>query len=165
MIDEVNRERSEKMAQIVEQVFDLAEPIVDVCGLNLVDVEYQKEGDRWYLRVFIENPEGELKLKSCEKINRMLGSELDAADIIDRSYILEVSSPGLERPLKKPDDYLKNIGKSILVKTYAPIDGSKEFTGELISYQDDQIVELNSDKGVIKIPVAKIAKAHLLIDF
>lgn len=155
------------MSRVVDKVFSLAQPIVESRGLNLVDVEYQKEGEKWYLRVYIENPEEDLQLKDCEVITRMVGTELDQQDFIDRSYILEVSSPGLERPLKTPSDFRGHVGKDIYVKTYAPVEGQKEFEGMLKKFKSDnqQTVKLELDEGVIEIPFTKIAKAHLTIDF
>lgn len=154
------------MGKVTERVLKMARPFVEARGLDLIDVEYQKEGDNWYLRVFIENPDSKLSLKDCEDISRMLSPELDEEDLIDRSYILEVSSPGLERPLKTAKDFLDHREELIQVKTYASIDGQKEFSGILKDFNTEkEIVILNTDEGVMEIPLSKIAHAHLLLDF
>ena len=152
------------MSTTTEIVAGIAEPIVLSQGLNLVDVDYNKEGSDWKLKVFIENKDGDLTLEHCEKVSKILSEELDRVDPITQSYILEVSSPGLERPLKKPEDYERFKGELIKVKTYGPIEGRKEFKGELILYENN-IVKIKEKEGVIKIPFNKIADAHLVVDF
>ncbi|MFW5998167.1 MAG: ribosome maturation factor RimP [Bacillota bacterium] len=154
------------MSKIADQVYNIAKPIIEANNLQLVEVDYLKEGDDWILRVFIENPEGELSLSHCETISRLLSQELDQIDPIEDSYVLEVSSPGIERPLKTETDFLNNIGKIIYVKTYAPFKGKKEFTGKLIGFENNKIkMEPEDDEGVIKIPFSKVAKSNLTIDF
>lgn len=155
------------MSKIADEVAGIAGPITEVQGLKLIDVEYIKEGSDWKLRVFVENPDGKLEIEDCEKVSKILSKELDRQDPIDKSYILEVSSPGLERPLKNVKDYRDNIGKFITITTYAPINNSKEFTGQLIKFKNNE-ANLKIDgknKGVIKIPFSKIAHAHLAVDF
>ena len=152
------------MPRIVDRVRKIARPIVAAQGLELVDVEYKKEGERWYLKVFLDNSEGELELKHCEVVSRLLGEELDNLDFIDSSYSLQVSSPGIERPFKRTVDYQKNVGKQVLIKTYAPVEGDKEITGELVEIEDDNLVKVKTDKGVMEIPLSKIAQTVMIID-
>ncbi|HKL75738.1 MAG TPA: ribosome maturation factor RimP [Halanaerobiales bacterium] len=152
------------MSRVVDIVKELAEPLVKTEGLNLVDVDYQKEGSDWILRVFIENLDGELTLKNCEDISKLLSAELDRKDPIDKQYILEVSSPGIERPLVDKEDFLRFKGELIEVNTYAPIDDKKEFRGELINFEDNKVI-IDDKKGVIEIPFNKIAHANLTFDF
>lgn len=156
------------MGKVAEEVTCLAEPIVDARGLKLIEVDFLKEGSNWILRIFIDNPNGELEIKDCEEVSRMLSDRLDQEDPIDKSYILEVSSPGLERQLKDKEDFKKYTGKLIKATTYAPIKGQKEFTGKITSLEDEkillEIVENNQEKGVVKIPLAKIAHAHLSVE-
>ena len=152
------------MSKVVDIVKDLAEPLVKTEGLNLVDVDYQKEGSDWILRVFIENLDGELTLEHCENVSKLLSSELDRKDPIDKHYILEVSSPGIERPLKKKEDFIRFKGELIEVKTYAAIEGKKEFRGKLIDFKDKTVI-VDDKKGVIEIPFNKIAHANLTFDF
>lgn len=155
------------MSKIVEEVSKIIRPLVKAKNLELVDIDYLKEGSDWVLRVYIDNPEGDLKLEHCEDISRMLSSELDARNLIKKSYVLEVSSPGLERPLKSPADFERFTGEQIKITTYAPIADSKEFTGKLLNYEkDSEFIELkDKKKGVIQIPFSKIANSHLTVDF
>ena len=154
------------MSKIANEVFDIAKPIVKAQGLELIEVNYLKEGNDWVLRLFIENPEGDLNLSHCEGVSKALSQELDEIDPIEGSYLLEVSSPGLERPLKNSEDFKNHIGENIFVKTYAPFKGEKEFTGKLIAFEDKNIKIKSEDKeGVIEIPFSKVANSHLTIDF
>ena len=130
------------MSRVVSIVKEMAEPLVKTEGLNLVDVDYQKEGSDWVLRVFIENLDGDLKLKHCEEISKLLSAKLDREDPIDKHYILEVSSPGIERPLVKEEDFIRFKGELIEVKTYAAIDDKKEFRGKLIDFEDKKVIIL-----------------------
>ncbi len=154
------------MSKYTELVSEIAKPIVSSLGLNLVNVEYVKEGSDWVLRVYIENKDGELSIDYCENVSKMLSNELDKKNFIKNSYILEVSSPGIERPLKTPEDYNNFTGEKVIIKTYATVDGRKEFMGKLMGLKDDiVIIKQKGPKGVVKIPLAKIAHAYLTIDF
>ena len=114
----------------------LLQPLVDAQGFELVDVEYVKEAGNWYLRAYIDKPGG-IAVDDCEVISRALSDLLDKEDYIEESYILEVSSPGLGRPLKKEKDFARSIGKEIEVRTYRAIEGQKEFTGILKEYDGE----------------------------
>jgi len=154
------------MIKTTEKVKGIAEPIVTAQGLNLVDIEYIKEGANWILRVFIENEKGELNIDKCKIISKLLSKELDRVNPINNSYILEVSSPGIERTLKHANDYKRFTGKLIKVKTYAPINGKKEITGKLEGINNDVIkINIGDKKGVVEIPLNKIAQANLTIVF
>ncbi len=118
------------------KVEELVTPIVDSKNFELVDVEYIKEGSNWYLRVYIDKEAG-IDIDDCVEVSRELEVKLDEDDFIKEAYILEVSSPGLTRPLKKEKDYLRNIGKRIEVKLYKANDCPKEFEAELKAYKDD----------------------------
>ena len=111
-------------------------PIVEAKGFELVDVEWVKEGANWYLRAYIDKPGG-IAVDDCEVISRALSDKLDEEDYIEDSYILEVSSPGLGRPLKKDKDFQRSIGKEIEVRTFRAIDKQKEFTGILKEFNKD----------------------------
>ena len=125
---------------------------------ELVDVEYVKERD-WYLRVFVDKAGG-IDLDDCQKLSEQLSARLDTADIIDGAYILEVSSPGIDRILKKDRDFVREVGKIVDVTLYAPIDGKKFFTGELIG-RDENFLLLKE----ISLPRDKVAQVRLHIDF
>lgn len=149
--------------RVKDRVMKMAEPIAAQWGLELVDVQYRKEGANWYLRVFIDK-EGGVGLEDCQQMSEGLSETLDASDPIPYSYILEVSSPGAERPLKKKDDFIRFQGHEIKVRTYAPIDGRRNFRGRLREIIDESIV-MEIDKEGYCIPLGKIASAHLLVKF
>lgn len=130
---------------------------------ELVDVEFLKENNQWVLRVIIDQPGG-IQLADCEKVNRILGDYLDEKDPIERSYNLEVSSPGIERPLKKAADYERFKGREARIYTYASINGSKKFEGKIAGLIAED-VHLEVDGNTMKIPMEKISKAHLLFRF
>lgn len=149
--------------KIIESIEDLAHPILEDGGLELVEVEHVKEGNNWYLRLFIDKPGG-VTLEDCKKVNEELSEILDMEDPIPQSYILEVSSPGVERPLKKEKDFERFSGKKIKVKTYIPINNQKKFKGLLQGYRDGNVqMELENGEQV-SIPLDKIAKANLLFE-
>ena len=151
------------MARVEELVLDLAEPIVETKGLELVDVEYNKEGDNWILRVFIDK-EGGIDLEDCEQVSEELSTHLDVEDPIDHSYLLEVSSPGLDRPLRTDEDFARFAGELVEVSTYAPVDGQKEFVGELAGLEDGN-VKLLIDEEEVLIPRNKVAQTKLTVEF
>ena len=154
------------MGKITDNVLKIAQPIVENEGLEFVDLEFVKEGDNYFLRLFIDNPENDIGLEECERISNLLSEELDRIDPIEESYILEVSTPGIERPLKKIKDFDRFEGDLVTLKTYAPIVGKKEFTGKLLK-RDDQIIrlQLKTDSKTIDIPYSSIASAHLAVEF
>ncbi|MEK5443094.1 ribosome maturation factor RimP [Fredinandcohnia sp. FSL W7-1320] len=155
---------SKKVTQIVEE---LVIPIVTDLQMELVDVEYVKEGKDWFLRVFIDSEKG-VDIEDCGLVSEKLSEKLDEVDPIPYNYFLEVSSPGAERPLKKDSDFEKAIGKQVYVKTYEPIDGEKIFEGELTSF-DGKLVTINvmvkTRKKSVEIPYEKIANARLAVTF
>lgn len=117
---------------------DLLVPILESNGFELVDVEYVKEGRDYYLRVYIDK-EGGININDCEIVSRALEERLDEEDFISDAYILEVSSPGLTRPLKKERDYERNLGKLIEIRLYKPKNKQKEFVGALKSYDESTV--------------------------
>lgn len=154
------------MGKTIDKITEIVAPIVEEKNLDLVDVEFVKEGGNWFLRVFIEDEKGETSLDDCENVSRVLGEKLDRLDPIEQSYVLEVSSPGIERPLKKLTDYDRFIDKLATIKTYAPIDGIKEFTGIILKREGDDIyLQLKEEDKEITIPFNSIANAHLTFDF
>lgn len=156
------------MSEITEKVEQLASPIAEELGLELVDVEFLKEGRDWFLRVYIENPEGSIDIDQCAAVSNKLSEELDIVDPIPQNYFLEVSSPGAERPLKKDEDFEKAVGQYVFIKTYEPINGMKEFEGYLLGYGPDHAkveVRVKTRKILVEIDTTKIALARLAIDF
>ena len=144
--------------RIEAEVEKIVEELLENTALELVAVDYVKERD-WYLRVFIDK-EGGVDLDDCQDLSRKLEELLDAQDIIKTSYILEVSSPGLDRELKKPRDFQREMGKDIDVSLFAALDGKKVVTGPLSAYDGETI-----NVGDMAIPMDKVAKVNLHIDF
>lgn len=138
-------------------------PIIEANNFELVDVEYVKEAGNWYLRVYVDK-EGGIAVDDCEVVSRALSDKLDADDFIEDSYILEVSSPGLGRPLKKEKDYVRSIGKEVDIHLYKSIDKQKEFTGVLKSYTKEEIV-LQIEDADVSFDRANIALIRLSFDF
>lgn len=135
-----------KKTEIEQHCTELVLPIIEENHFELVDVEYVKEGADYYLRVYADK-EGGININDCVLISRALEKKLDEADKILDAYILEVSSPGLTRPLKKEKDFIRNIGKRVEVKLYKAKDGIKEFEGELSSYEDGVLEILIDEIG------------------
>ncbi len=142
---------------------ELITPILDRMGFELWDVEYVKEGADYYLRAYIDKPEG-ITIDDCVDVSRALSDELDSEDFIEDAYILEVSSPGLGRVLKKDKDYERSIGRIVEVKTYKPFDGTREFTGTLKLYDKDTVT-IDTDGTERVFARADIAKINLYVEF
>ena len=126
------------MKKITDVVWELAEPVVQEHGCQLWDVEYVREAGQWYLRLYLDK-DGGVDILDCEAISRKVSDLLDQADPIEGSYTFEVSSAGAERPLKRPSDFQRFLGHPVLVKTYKPKDGRKEFAGRLTGYADGAV--------------------------
>lgn len=118
---------------------ELLAPIAEENGVEIYDVEYLKEGSDWYLRAYIDKPEG-VNIQDCENVSRALSDKLDEVDFIDDAYILEVSSPGLGRTLKKDKHLEKSLGEEVELRLYKPRDKQKEFTGILKSFDADSVI-------------------------
>lgn len=152
------------MGTVARTVSNLIEPIVEQEGLELVDITFSKEGGRFFLRIFIDKPTG-VKIDDCERVSTRLSTLLDEHDPIPHSYVLEVSSPGLDRPLKRSRDYDRFKGRKIKISTYAPIKGQRRLTGTLLGLKEDQVELKLEDGNVISIPHRGIAQARLVADF
>lgn len=138
-------------------------PIVADAGVEIYDVEYVKEGSDWYLRVYIDKPEG-VNINDCEVVNRALSAKMDELDFIAEAYILEVSSPGLGRALKKERHFEKSIGQEVEVKTYKAIDKEKQFVGILQSYENG-VITIDTGKKEMQFEKADVASVRLTFDF
>lgn len=150
-------------AQIKSVIEDMLKDFIEQNGFELVDIEYVKEGSNWFLRVYADK-EGGIDIDDCGRISEYLSVQLDEKDPIADAYFLEVSSPGAERPLKKTQDYHKAVNSHVFVTTYESIDGSKEFEGLLLSFDEEELV-IEIGKKKIIIPFAKVASARLAIVF
>jgi ribosome maturation factor RimP len=159
------------MAQqaVSEKIRDIAERILASLGMELVDIEYKREGRQMVLRFFIDKTGG-ITLDDCAEVSRELSAILDVEDIIPGKYFLEVSSPGLNRPLKKESDYLRHIGRLVKIKTFEllPDDAGnkrKTFLGELTGFTDGTVTIRLREGQNAEIPIEKVAKANLEFDF
>lgn len=142
----------------------LLEPIAAECQVEIYDVEYVKEGKEWYLRAYIDKTDG-VTIEDCEKVSRALSDALDREDFIPDAYILEVSSPGLGRQLKKDRHFEKSLGQMVEVKLYEAVDGVKEQEGILWAYDPRKIVIADEDGQETELERNKIAQVRLKIDF
>ena len=143
---------------------ELILPILSEFHFELVDVEYVKEGGTYYLRAYIDK-EGGITVNDCEDVSRKMNEILDREDYIDGSYIFEVSSPGLGRPLKKEKDYARSMGKRLEIRTYRPIDHEKEFYGILKAYDADSVTIVTDEEKEMTFTKAEIALIRLAFDF
>ena len=139
-------------------------PILEKYEIELVDVEYVKEAGTWYLRAYIDKPGG-IAINDCEVVSRELSDLLDQKDFIDDSYILEVSSPGLGRPLKKERDFARSIGAEVEIRTYRMVEGRKEFTGVLEEYDSESVTVSYEDGTKQNFDRKEIALIRLAFDF
>lgn len=142
---------------------ELLMPIAEANRVEIYDIEYVKEGSDWYLRAYI-NKEGGVTINDCESVSRALSDELDKADFIEDAYILEVSSPGLGRTLKKDKHLQKSLLQEVELKTYKPVLGSKEFAGILKAFDEKTVTILSEDEEMV-FERADIATIKLALDF
>ena len=150
--------------EIYEQKAEaLVTPIVEKYGFELVDVEYVKEGGNFYLRAYVDKPGG-ITVDDCETVSREFSDKLDEADFIDEAYIMEVSSPGLGRPLKKEKDFKRSMGEEVEIRTYRPINREKEFYGVLTAYDENSVtIDCEGEEKIFQ--KADIALIRLAFDF
>ena len=142
----------------------LIQPLIDANHFELVDVEWVKEGANWYLRVYIDK-EGGITVDDCELVSRAFEETLDQEDYISENYIFEVSSPGLDRPLRKEKDFARSIGEEVEIRTYRAIDRQKEFIGILVEYDKDTVTIEYEDETTQKFERNDIALIRLALHF
>jgi len=153
------------MSDIAEQIRQILYPILESMGLTLWDLEFHKQGPQWLLRIFIDRESGGVTLNDCETVNRDLGAALDVEDIISHPYTLEVSSPGLDRTLSKPEHFARFTGSMVKIKTFQSINGQKVFRGTLRGLVEG-MVSMELETGVVlEIPLTGITKASLEVQF
>lgn len=156
---------NKKRGNTASAVLKIADPIAKDLGLILWDIQFLKEGASWFLRIFIDKDEG-VSIDDCEAMSRALDKPLDEADIIEQSYYLEVSSPGINRKLTRSEHFLSSLGKKIKIRTIRPIENKREFFGELKQYEDGKlIVELNDDESKATFNLDETAWVRLDDDF
>ncbi len=152
------------MGKVSDQVFALVQPIADEFGLEILEVTYEKRFDGMNLTVVIDK-DGGVTIDDCEKLHRAIDGPLDELDPIEESYTLNVSSPGLDRPLKVERDYKRNLNKKISVKLYKPFNGKKVYQGVLSSYDDDSFCITVDSGEAIKFIKKDTAKVEPIIEF
>ena len=154
---------------VAERARQLLEPVLARDGFDLVEVEWQREGGSWMLRLYVDKATG-IGIDDCQAASRLVETILDVEDFIEPTYSLEVSSPGVERPLRKPEDFNRFAGQRAKVRAFGPIESAagppprKQWTGTLRGFADGA-VEIQVDGKVHRIPVGRVAKAHLEYDF
>jgi|UniRef100_A0A7C4EX62 ribosome maturation factor RimP len=145
--------------QFIEQLWKMIDPIVEPEGLELVELEYRPEGGRWMLRVYIDRPTG-VTLADCELVSRQVGALLDIEDPIHHPYVLEVSSPGINRVLRREKDFQSFAGSPVVVKTSVKVNGRRNFSGTLRGVKDSNVL-VETDGGLVEIGLENIDKARL----
>ncbi len=153
-----------KREQYEQRTEELLLPILEELSFELVDVEYVKEGGSFYLRAYIDK-EGGITVDDCEAVSRRMSDLLDEQDYIEESYIFEVSSPGLGRPLKKEKDYARSMGKELEIRTYQAVNRKKEFYGILKAYDEDTVTIELEDETELTFAKPQIALIRLAFDF
>lgn len=151
--------------ELTERIRELCEPLILAEGMELVDLEYLREGGGWVLRLYIDK-EGGVGLEDCQTISRQVDKLLDVEDPIETAYSLEVSSPGLERPLRKREHFEEFAGREVVIKAFGPIGDPprKNFKGRLLGIGSDDEIEVEIDGKTFRVPLDKVAKAHLSLD-
>jgi len=147
---------------IAQSVIELIQPALLANGFELIDVEFKKEGKNWTLRIYIDKENG-VTITDCQKVSGLVGDLIEVEDFITPGYILEVSSPGLNRTLKKEKDFIRFSGKKISVQCHVPLNGQKKFIGFLTKFKDKSI-HLEMDGQLYSIPLNRVSKANLIIE-
>lgn len=148
---------------IVQEVTELLDPILEEMGFELVDVQFLSKQGRWVLQVFIDT-EGGVTIDDCARVSGEIGDLIDVRDIIEHEYVLEVSSPGINRPLKKPKDFHWACGRKVKIQTREPLEGRKNFTGTL-ERVDGDVIYLNVDGREVSLTMEGLEKANLVYEF
>ncbi|EOD00619.1 ribosome maturation factor RimP [Caldisalinibacter kiritimatiensis] len=150
--------------QVENLVLEIAQPIAEELRFELVDVEFVKEGPHKYLRIYIDKPGG-ISIEDCQEVSERVSLKLDEIDPIEEQYFLEVSSPGLDRPLKSDEDLESNLHNDVEVSLYKSLNGKKRLIGELIGFNDDEIEIDEEENGKVKIPRNIISRINLAVKF
>jgi len=150
--------------RIVKEVSRIAESLLPEFGMEMVDVEFRFERGRWTLRVFIDKEEG-VTIQDCATVSRDLGDVVEGENIIDRPYVLEVSSPGFDRPLRKEQDFIRSIGRLITIEMARPVNKRRNFTGRLAHVEDGTVRILVDDADLFELPIDGIKRARIKYEF
>ena len=152
------------MKKVTEIVAELAAPVAAEFGCELWDTEYVREAGQWFLRLYLDK-DGGVDILDCEAISRKVSDLLDEADPIESSYVFEVGSAGLERQLKRPGDFQQFMGSPVLVKTYQPKDGRKEFAGKLVGYDNGAVLLDMGTAEPVRLEKNEVALVRLRVEF
>jgi ribosome maturation factor RimP len=155
----------EKNAKIsvVEKLFKITEPVAKELNLDIVDIEYLQDGGYWYVRIYIENPDGEIGLEDCAKLSNRIEEDVDALNI-ENKFFLEVSSPGIERPLKSEKDFIRFTGEKARLILKHKLEDSRNWTG-VISRYENGVIYLEAEEKSLEIPYDEVKKANLVFEF
>ena len=149
--------------QIVEKIEKIVAPVLDEMNLSLVDVEYMQDGGYWYVRIYVENLNGEITLEECAAISGKIDEDVDK--LIEQRFFLEVSSPGIERPLKKIEDFIRFKGEKIKVSLKHKINDKKSFEGIITECKDNIIFLEIEEENIVEIPFSEVKKANIIYEF
>lgn len=152
----------ETTEEVVKKIEDIVLPVLKDMELELVDIEYLQEGGYWYVRIYIEKLEGDVSLDDCAKVSMAVEDDIDK--LIDNKFFLEISSPGVERPLKKEKDYIRFTGSKIKISLKHKINEKKNFEGILSKFEDSTLF-LITENAELEIPFKEVRKANLVYDF
>ncbi|HEV8336722.1 MAG TPA: ribosome maturation factor RimP [Candidatus Polarisedimenticolia bacterium] len=146
------------------KISDLGHRVAEAAGMELVQVDLERQRGGWFLRLYIDKPGG-VTLGDCQAVSEQMGAELDVQDLIEGAYTLEVSSPGLDRPLRSDDDFRRFIGKRVALSTFEPIEGRRHFVGRLQGFESGVARLIDDKEAEYAIPRQKISKARLEVEF
>ena len=148
---------------VAKRVADLVEPILDEMGFELVDVEYLSNYGKWVLRLYIDKETG-VTIDDCVRVSREIGDIIDVKGVVTHEYTLEVSSPGIDRPLRKEKDFVGAVGKKVKVRTITPMNGRRSFTGYLKDFKNGTLY-IEMEDTPVALPWAEVDKANLVYEF
>lgn len=156
-------EKLDNQQKIIEKIEKIVTPVVNEMGLSLVDIEYMQDGGYWYVRIYVENLNGEITLEECAAISGKIDEDVDK--LIEQRFFLEVSSPGIERPLKKIEDFIRFKGEKIKVSLKHKINDKKSFEGIITECKDNIIFLEIEEENIVEIPFLEVKKANIIYEF
>ena len=154
---------SQDTKMVLQQIKSISEPLLEQFGFELVDLEFLSERGRWVLRIYLDK-EGGITLDDCARVSGELGTLIDVKDVVPHEYVLEVSSPGLNRPLKREKDFIRAIGRKIKLRTVSSLGGRRNFTGNLTGFKEG-ILCLEVENQLVYLPFKNVEKANLVYEF
>lgn len=156
-------EKLDNQQKIIEKIEKIVTPVVNEMGLSLVDIEYMQDSGYWYVRIYVENLNGEITLEECAAISGKIDEDVDK--LIEQRFFLEVSSPGIERPLKKIEDFIRFKGEKIKVSLKHKINDKKSFEGIITECKDNIIFLEIEEENIVEIPFSEVKKANIIYEF